>query len=79
MFGNIFAVIKGNNPSLESCRSCGHKISKEAVFCPYCGQTFGQINSSLPLYLPTFLLELYLLLEESTFILFVRLIKRSVI
>lgn len=45
MFGNIYAAIKGNRTSLESCRSCGHKISKEAVFCPYCGQTFGNINS----------------------------------
>ncbi|MDT0123854.1 zinc ribbon domain-containing protein [Paenibacillus sp. RRE4] len=45
MFRNIYAAIKGQNTSLEPCRSCGHKISKEAAFCPYCGQSFGEINS----------------------------------
>lgn len=45
MFGNIISAIKGNNSSLEPCRSCGHTISKEAILCPNCGQTFGRANS----------------------------------
>ncbi len=32
MFRNIYLAIKGTQSSLEPCHSCGHRISKEAVF-----------------------------------------------
>ncbi|MEK3823863.1 MULTISPECIES: hypothetical protein [Paenibacillus] len=46
LFMNIREKIRGLSSKLVPCNVCGHEVSKTAIICPSCGESFGRGSTS---------------------------------